>query len=195
MNQGILLAAVSAAAFSLGAAAQQPVGPYVGVLAGTTEISRDLVVGEDDYGYKKDKFTWGALLGWQFHPNFAVELGHLSPAKLSESLDISGDTFDATMKATGWTASALVSYPFAERWSVHARLGALRATEKYSVSVNGSPMGSEKRRSTDVLYGAGVGVMVAEAARLRLDYQRAEFEAGKVGTISLGLNWFLPLGR
>lgn len=195
MTKGIFFAAVSAAVFSTGAAAQQPMGPYAGVLAGTSAISRDLVVGGEDVSYKQDKFTWGALLGWQFHPNLAVELGHLSPARLSESVEFGADTYDARMKATGWAASALLSYPFAQRWSVHGRLGALRAIEKYSVSLDGTRVGSEKRRSTDLLYGVGVGVMISEAARLRLDYQRAEFDAGDVGAISVGANWFLPFSR
>ena len=189
------LVAVSAAAFSLGAAAQQPIGPYAGVLAGTADISRDVQVGLVDETYKQDKFTWGALLGWQLHPNFAVELGHLNIAKISQTVSVGTDDYDATMKATGWTASALATYPFAERWSVHARLGAVRATEKFSVSFDGAALGSQKDRTTELLYGAGVGVRLNDAAQLRLDYQRADFEAGDVGVISLGFNWFLPFAR
>lgn len=189
------LAAASAAAFSLGAVAQQPVGPYVGVLAGTADISRDVDFGSVDETYSKNKFTWGALLGWQFHPNFAVELGYLNLGKISETIPAGTDSYDATMKATGWTASALASYPFADRWSVHARLGAVRATEKFSVSSGGTHLGSETDNTTELLYGAGVGVRLNDAAQLRLDYQRADFDAGDVGVISLGFNWLLPTWR
>lgn len=195
MKKRIIVTAISAAMLSMGAAAQQPVGPYAGVLAGSSSISRDLTLGGDDTTYKQDKFTWGALLGWQFHPNLGVEIGHLSPASLSETVVFEGVSYDAKLKATGWTASALVSYPFAQRWSVHARLGALRATEKYSVSRDGTLVGTDKDRTTELLYGAGVGVMIGATTSLRLDYQRADFEAGDVGTISVGVNWHLPSTR
>lgn len=66
----------------------------------------------------------------------------------------------------------------------------MRATEEYSATFNQSPIGRFSDRTTEVLYGGGLGVIV-EGARVRLDYQRAEFDYGKVGVVSLGIVWFL----
>lgn len=171
--------------------AQQPMGPYIGVLAGTTDISREVT---DDYTYKADKFTWGATLGWQLHQFVAVEAGYLRPKKSRETISDGVDTADITARFHGLTASALLTWPISERWSTHLRLGAVRASEKYSASLNGGAPSSFTDNTTEVLYGAGLSVGF-EDLRLRLDYQRAKFNYGKVGLLALGINWFLPTGN
>jgi hypothetical protein len=189
MTKTIWIAAAVAAMASGAAAvsAAQPAGPYIGLLAGSTNISREVT---DDYTFKTDKFTWGAVLGWQLHPNLAIEAGYLKPKNITESANDGTNSAQVTAKFSGWTATAVVTWPLSDLWSVHARLGAVRATEKYSATVNGDS-GSFSDDTTEILYGAGVGVMV-EGARVRLDYQRAKFNYGKVGILSLGINWFLP---
>lgn len=177
---------VSAAlAMSMGAYAQQPTGPYIGGLIGSADTSIEV---DGDYTYKTDLFTWGAVAGWQINQHFAVEAGYLKPNAIRETFG--EDT--VTGKLSAWTATALVSMPLSERWSIHARIGGIVATEKYSAVIDGLSY-SYSDDTSEILYGAGIGVIV-EGARIRLDYQRADFDYGKVGVISLGVNWFLPIG-
>lgn len=180
-----LLAAL-AAVVSLGAYAQQPVGPYIGASLGSTEITLDLGDGES---YSTDKFTWAIDAGWQINPYFAVEAGYVKPRALRES---AGADF-VTGKFSAWTATVLATYPLNERWSVHARLGGIVATEKYSGEIDGLGF-SYSDDTSELLYGVGVSVIV-EGAKLRLEYQRAKFDYGKAEILSLGINWFLPIGR
>lgn len=173
------------------ALAQQPTGPYIGLLGGTSDISREVT---EDYTHKDDKFTWGASLGWQFTSNLAAEIAYLKPGNLSLTEIDGEDVYSVTGKLHGFSANAILSLPFADRWSVHARVGAVRAREKYRASVNDETVGTFSDTTTEVIYGGGIGVII-EGARFRLEYQRAEFEAGKIGLISLGINWFLPTGK
>jgi hypothetical protein len=167
---------------SMGAYAQQPAGPYIGVLLGSSDLSIEV---DEDYTYKTDKFTWGAMAGWQITPMFAVEAGYLKPNAILES--VGDDT--VTGRLSAWTATAVLSWPVSERFAIHARAGGIVATEKYSAFVDGLNY-SYSDDTADIIYGAGISTMW-DGARVRLEYQRAEFDYGKVGLISLGINWFL----
>lgn len=87
-----------AALVSTYATAQQPVGPYIGLLAGEADISRDIT---DDYTHSVDKFTWGAFAGWQFNQNFGFEVGHLRPGKITESITDGIDTINVSARFNG----------------------------------------------------------------------------------------------
>lgn len=173
-----------AATVSLGAYAQQPIGPYLGASLGSTDIRLDL--GEGD-SYSTDKFTWGVNAGWQINQYFGVEAGYMKPRAIKESF---GED-SVTGKFSAWSATILATYPLSERWSIHARLGGIVATEKYSGVFDGLGF-SYSDDTSEVLYGIGVGVIV-EGAKLRLDYQRAKFDYGKAQILSLGINWYLPV--
>lgn len=177
--------AACAALVSLGAYAQQPSGPYLGAALGSADISIDV---DEDATYKTDKFTWGVNLGWQITPYFGVEASYLKPSTIKEV--IGSDSVSG--KLSGITASLIGTLPLNERWSVHARLGGIVAKEKYSATISGLSY-SYSDDTAELLYGVGAGVIV-EGAKLRLDYQRAEFDYGKVGLLSLGINWFLFSG-
>jgi hypothetical protein len=181
-----LIVSAALLSVSMGAYAQQPIGPYIGVLGGSTDLSLEV---DEDYTYKTDLFTWGAMAGWQITPHFAVEAGYLKPKSVRET--VGEDSVSGRFHA--WTATAVLSWPLSERWSVHARAGGIVATEKYSAVIDGLNY-SYSDDTSEITYGAGISAMV-DGARLRLEYQRADFDYGKVGIISLAINWFLPTGR
>lgn len=180
-----LIVSAALLSVSVGAYAQQPIGPYIGALVGSADTSIEV---DEDYTYKTDLFTWGAMAGWQITPHFAVEAGYLKPNAIKES--VGEDSL--TGKFHAWTATVVLSWPMSERWSVHARAGGIVATEKYSATIDGLNY-SYSDDTSEITYGAGISTMW-DGARLRLEYQRAEFDYGKVGVISLGINWFLPSG-
>jgi hypothetical protein len=179
------LIVAAALVVSMGAYAQQPTGPYFGALLGSADTSIEV---DEDYTYNTDLFTWGAMAGWQINQHFAVEAGYLKPNTIRESFG--EDT--VTGKLTAWTASVLLSMPVSDRWSVYARFGGIVGKEKYSAVIDGLSY-AYSDDNAEILYGVGVGVIL-EGAKVRLDYQRAEFDAGKVGVLSLGINWFIPTG-
>ncbi|MEO6080637.1 MAG: outer membrane beta-barrel protein [Steroidobacteraceae bacterium] len=176
---------------SAGVCAQQAPGPYIGIAAGSTHISREITA---DYTYKADRFSWSALAGWNFTPNFGLEVSYLKPNKISETVTDGGDTATVTGNLRAWTLNAVGTYPLNNTWSVHVRGGAVRLKETYDATLNGTFLGTASDSTTEFIYGAGIGVMV-EKARLRLDYQRSEFPYGKGSVISLGIIWFLPTSR
>lgn len=179
----VALALLSAPCLAL---SQQPTGPYVGAFGGSTDLSLDI---DESSTYKTDLFTWGLVAGWQINPYFAVEAGYFKPNSINES--IGADEFSGSFHA--WSATALVTYPLSERWSVHARAGGLVATEKYSAFIDGVNYAYSDDTS-EFTYGVGVGVIV-EGAKIRLDYQRTEFNFGKASVLSIGVNWYLPIGN
>lgn len=179
-RKSILAGAVAAICVGSAGAAEGS-GFYVGALAGSTDFNFN------DVDYSKSEFTWGLFTGWQFNKNFAAELGYYKPGSISES-----DGTDSAKISTHTIATTLIgSYPFNDKWSVFARVGA--AFPKVKVSANfdgGSDSASDS--STELLYGGGVGLAL-NRVQLRLEYQRVDSDLMDAGMLSLGV--VIPLGR
>lgn len=180
-----LIAAAVACAASAISHADDFSGPYFGLLGGSSQISRDL---GDGVEWNSNKFTWGALLGWQVHRNFGVEVTYLRPATDRQSGVVDGDLYEVAAKTSGFSATAVLMFPIGDNFSVHGRVGALRAREKYLAWVNDFPEGSASDTTTEVIFGGGI-TKTFERTMLRVEYQRAEFEYGDVGLFSLSLSW------
>lgn len=179
-------ASLAALMGSAGAMAQQPTGPYIGVLAGSTDADID------ELDYSTDKFTWGAFGGYQFTPYIGAELGYLRPNKVTEDL---GGSPPVTLSVRGSaiTGSIIGTYPLGDVWSFHGRLGGARAKLKASAT-DGSISESASDSSTELIYGGGIGAMF-EGARVRLEYQRIDGDDIKAGLVSIGVVWFLSTSK
>jgi len=191
----LLTLCVSSVAGVAGAA-----GPYVGVLGGSIEIETkvpyttgyftdtgDLIVtasGVRTYNDTRSP-SYGMLLGWQFHSNFALETSYLSSKADRDTY------FDATRfksRVSAWSASALYSLPLTPRWSAHARVGGIRLTHEVDILVQGTtPMGGEGHVK-GILYGAGFGMKV-DRLHMRFDLQRSKLDAQRTTLTSIGVNW------
>lgn len=181
-----LTALVAAAATT--AFAEQPTGLYFGPEIGSADLQ------EDGFGFNTDETFWGLAVGWQATQHVGVELGYIDVKDIKDSLTDGSDTLDGSLALSAITGSVIGAIPMGDRWSLFGRAGAANLRAKVSGRLNGTPIGSVSEDSTEFFWGAGIGMM-AEGARLRLEYRRIEFEAGDAGLISLGLMWFLPWGR
>ncbi|MGC4027756.1 MAG: porin family protein [Steroidobacteraceae bacterium] len=187
MRKASLVPVVLVAAMgSAGALAQQPTGPYIGVLGGKAEFK------VSELNYKTDKFSWGLFGGYQFTPYIGAEVAYLQANKVKENLGGS-PPITLGVKTSAYTGSVVGTYPLGDTWSLHGRLGGARTKLKASVT-DGTASEFASDSSTELIYGAGIGAML-DGARIRLEYQHINGDGIKVGLVSLGIVWFLPTGR
>jgi OOP family OmpA-OmpF porin len=123
-----------------------------------------------------DKDTaWKIFGGYQFHPNFAVELGYADLGSVKASGSDAGVTFDITGKQTAWDLTGVASWPLANRFAVFGRLGLYYGESKGSgtVSFGGvSGSGSVSDTNTDFTFGLGASYNLTSNAGLRVEWQR-----------------------
>jgi OOP family OmpA-OmpF porin len=209
-------------ALGLGLASQTTLaadnGFYVGVDVGqssvdvTQEEMDELALGAvEALGYDvvdaessldKSDTAFGAVIGYQFSRNLAVEAGYvdLGASKYVASglvtngvqtipMDIGID-----LATRGPTLSAIGILPLNDRWSLDARVGALWANLSVSISAaSGTTEESESvsDSSTAMIYGAGVNFAFSPVWSVRADYRRYDGISDdlNVDLISLGLRY------
>ena len=166
MIKHIAKAAALILASSAGLAAQ-PGSFYAGSDVGRTNVTD--VDGHDT--------SFGAFAGYNFHPNFAVELGH---RRLYER-DYRFGTASADFRANQTSLSLIGSLPVGEGFSVYGRLGAARIQERFSS--NGF---TGKDSTTKALYGIGVSYAITPAVSARVEAQKISQQASN---LSAGLSY------
>jgi opacity protein-like surface antigen len=174
-------------------------GFYVGALAGSSSV--DLKKADWDaaaldlFGpggtltsssLDKSDTAFGAVFGYQFMPNFAVEAYYLDLGKVKASATgtilIVDTTSDATVSGefkTQGPAIALVgSMPFSQSWVADARAGIYYGDTKITVAGSASGAGgtatlgptSDSQSRSSFMGGLGVGYNFSEALSLRFDF-------------------------
>jgi len=170
MKLPILVAVLAATTFALPAAAQLAASSvYIGAGAGRA-----------DHKTPDEKSTaWRIFGGYQFHPNFAAEVGyhHLG--------DVTRGGVDTDARA--WELTGLGMLPVANMLSVYGKLGLYYAqTERRAAGLRGD------ENNTGLTYGFGVQWDAMRNVGLRLDWQRYDQTGGPTtgeGDIDvLGLN-------
>jgi OOP family OmpA-OmpF porin len=151
---GTAAMAVSGAGFAQSSTSAVPAF-YIGLEAGQADAGD-----EDDIGYK-------ILGGYQFHRNFAVEVGY-------------GMLFDKNdVEVTSLEAVAVGMYPLANQFSIIGKLGFA------NVEVD-TPFGSEDK--TELTWGIGVQYDFSRNLGLRALWQRYETDE-EVDFLNVGLIW------
>jgi OOP family OmpA-OmpF porin len=151
----ILIAAVSAALLAGPVAAQV----YVGAGAGVART-------------QSDHDSWKGYVGYQFNPNWGVELGYTSLGENQGS------------KAEARTLAVVGTLPLNDRWSVLGKLGQ---------SWNHADTGDVTSR-TDLLVGAGIGYSLTQNLGLRLEYEEyGKLSKGSTINDTNSSNWSLGL--
>jgi OmpA-OmpF porin, OOP family len=168
---------------------------YVGGSAGQSRI--DASTGEIESGFLiDDAFTasgttldksdtgWKAYAGWRFNQFLAAEAGYADLGKASFNTTIvaapSGTVptppfaLQATAKARGVFLSALVHWPFLERYSVFAKAGVFRSEAEFTETIpsTGATRVSRTERHTDANFGAGLQWQVLPAMSVRVEWER-----------------------
>lgn len=148
---------------------------------------------------------FGIFAGYRFNRNFAIEVSYLDlgavTAELMNSTRVEGARLDAEgearLDAKGLMASALISIPLGQRFSIFGRLGVLAWDADLSANASGSiRLGnrrisfdglneSRSRSGTDGAYGGGVRFAFNENMAVRAEFTRFEVIDVNSGWIGL----------
>ena len=167
-----LLVALVAAACAVSAHAETT-GPglYIGGSVGQSKWK-----GDEPPGIDTTKTAGKVYGGYEFSPNFGLELGYVDLGKFTY---LGGET-----KANGAYLDAVGKFPFAPSWSALARAGAFRGKLDNGV-----------RTDTGSSYKVGLGLQydLTENAAIRGEYERYKFNAldSKPNTdlLTVGVNY------
>ena len=189
---------IAAAALALPAAAAAAGPWYVGLGAGQSSTSTDLVENRESTiinasdirsDFDRTDTAWKAFAGYRFHRNLAIEASYadLGRAKLTTSL-LGGDnsipgSITINRKLDGYGADLLVIAPFEpQRLSLFARAGAFRTRLREDATLAGNIIftnGDPEDRSRSVTqnetvfhWGAGADWDVMPNVALRLEWER-----------------------
>ena len=120
--------------------------------------------------------------GYQFNPWLGVELGYAHLGETTAS--VAGNS--ASIKASGWTAQAVGSFPVINRVAVFGKLGAIHGESK-----TGGAFGSRKDIGTNLAYGLGVRYAVTNTLDVTGEWERLRFDgpggSNDVDLLSVGI--------
>jgi OOP family OmpA-OmpF porin len=159
------LAACAASSYAAEPASSQPADSskfYAGIDVGTTRFEHD-----------RTQASYGAFLGYQLTPNFALEGGYRS----LYHTEMWGQKNSSDQLAL----SVIGSYPINTDFSVYGRLGVNRITEK--TRYQGWEYTTEDTR---VLPGLGVSYKLAKDVSARLEVQKL---GSTTSNISAGVSY------
>jgi len=166
-----LLAACIAGLCAVSAQAQvSGSGLYVGGSLGQARVK-----GGDFPGIDSNKAAGKLYGGYDFTPNFGLELGYAQMGDFSYNV--------GSVKANGYFLDAVGKFPFAPQWSGLARLGAFQG------KLDG---GGVSDRGNSWKAGAGVQYDLTQNAAVRAEYERYKFNVMGSPTadmMTVGLNY------
>jgi OOP family OmpA-OmpF porin len=145
-----IIAAAALATLASSAFAAMPGTFYAGVDGGSTKI--------DDFG--DDKGSYGAFLGYNFHQNFAAEIGARRLGSW-EGVDVNQ-----------YQASLIGTLPLQNNFNVFGRLG----YNKLDADSNGRGDASDN----GALYGVGVGYSFTPTIAGRVEFQKPSSDSHNI---------------
>jgi OOP family OmpA-OmpF porin len=167
------------AAGLLGAAAsafaQEEKGRYLGLSVGATRY--DALCQGSSGACDSGDTGLRVFGGYQFHRNFAVELGIASLGKAPPDAEIQRTARDVEATASALDFLALGIVPVSERVRLYGKLGIysalVKTTGTSSIPIIGIPVTVENdQRFHDATFGAGVEFRLTPRFALRGDWQR-----------------------
>jgi OOP family OmpA-OmpF porin len=120
------------------------------------------------------------FLGYQFHPNVAVEVGYVSHGKAQANDVVAGIASDASFKARGWEFVVLGLYPVHPQVSLFGKLGAVFAHTEATASgpIGRFTPGNNKETSTNLTFGLGAQWFPLQNWGGRAEWQRYQGVGG-----------------
>ncbi len=199
MNKRITPIAVAAlAVIGLSAAAPSYAQWYVGGSIGKSDIKFNNAAQSDqflDLGFtnpstvSNTKDTGYRLFGgYQLHKYIAVEAAYVDLGRFSFRTDVTPrGSLTGSTRIDGFELSALGTLPIGDRFGLFARVGALAAQTKTSYTGGGSIEtliggDTQKKRSTELVYGAGAMYNINKNLSVRGEWSRYE----RLGNIYTG---------
>ena len=124
--------------------------------------------------------AWKFDVGYQFHPNFAIELGYVDLGKAQWSSNITAPNADALngeIHTRGTTFDLVALAPLGDGFSVYGKAGVIRAAVDFSGGSNGGGgtlLASGSNTSTRAAYGLGMGYDITPHIGTKLEWDRYE---------------------
>ncbi len=124
--------------------------------------------------------AWKLDVGYQFHPNFAIEVGYVDLGKAQWNSNITApnaDTLNGEIHTRGTTFDLVALAPIGERFSVYGKAGVIRAAVDFSGGSNGgggTMVASGSNNSTRAAYGLGMGYDITPRIGTKLEWDRYE---------------------
>ncbi|QDQ26138.1 outer membrane beta-barrel protein [Chitinimonas arctica] len=169
------------AVFAIAAALAAPAfaeGFYAGGDIGRSKVE---VKGDGISAHKNDN-TWSAYGGYQFHPNFAAEVGYRSFGKI----DATEGASRASVKARGLEASLVGSLPVTNELSVFGRVGVTNVKATYELRTPGGYENASEKK-TKGMFGIGARYAVSKEVGLTAEYRQvAKMDKAKLSTFTVG---------
>ena len=199
MNKKINRTVVAAlAVVGLSAAAPSYAQWYVGASVGKSDIKFNNAAQSDqflDLGFTNPSTVsntkdtgYRAFGGYQLHKYIAIEAAYVDLGRFSFRTDVTPrGSLTGSTRIDGFELSALGTLPLGERFGLFARVGALSAETRTSYTGGGSIEtliggDSQKRRSTELVYGAGAMFNINQNFSVRGEWSRYE----KLGNVFTG---------
>ncbi|GAB3267585.1 porin family protein [Chitinimonas naiadis] len=155
---------------------------YAGGDIGRSKIEADLGNG---YSASKNDTAWSVFAGYQFHTNFAAEVGYRDLGKIE---DRAGNNYDQ-VKARAVQASLIGILPVSNEFSVFGRLG-LASIKGEGEGRFGNYTYSSSETKTKGLFGIGARYAVTKELGLRAEYnQYSKIEDVKLSTLTIGADY------
>ena len=146
-----------------------------------SDIGLTTVTGCDD----KDN-SWKVSAGYQFHPNFAVEVGYVDLGKYSVTGTVGAVPVVASAKIKAFEFLALGIFPFTSQLSGYVKAGGYRWDSDVGGLTGINPVGGTSN-GTDLTAGVGVKYDLNRNVALRLEYQR--YFDNDINTLGIGALW------
>lgn len=154
-------------------------GFYLGLDFGKSKLGTgNRYFGPEGYRDSGDDTGYKLRLGYQFIRYVAVEVGYADLGEIS----INGIPYLCTPTATcslavrtktrGALVNAVGSWPFAERWALNGRLGAMRSKVATTEQSFSGPVYHYSQTATAITYGAGVSFRLNSHATASIDWLR-----------------------
>ena len=199
MNKKITRTAVAAmAVIGFGSAAPAYAQWYVGASVGKSDIKFDNAAQSEqflDLGFTNPSTVsntkdtgYRAFGGYQLHKYIAIEGAYVDLGRFSfRTVVTPSGSLTGSTRIDGFELSAVGTLPLGERFGLFARVGALSADTRTTYTGGGSIetlIGGDvqKRRSTELAYGAGAMFNINKNLSLRGEWSRYE----KLGSVLTG---------
>jgi OOP family OmpA-OmpF porin len=169
---GLVLVGMFASASAL--ADVQP-GFYAGVGVGKASIEID------DAGFDSDDTAFKVFGGYNFNPNFAVELAFIDGGKPDESFGLGS----VEVAVDGINLSALGRLPVNETFSVFGKLGFASYDVEFKGRVGNRVVASDDMSEEDLSYGIGAAFNLGTSVELRAEYEAIDVSEGSFSLLAV----------
>lgn len=161
---------------TLSAHAQEDAGIYFGASVGEAKNEVDEFKGSDT--------AFKLTGGYAFNKYFSVELAYLDAGKQADTID----QLRIQTESSGVIASALVSLPVGDAFSLFGKLGYAFYDSDTTMRL-GDQVARASESENDLAYGAGLEVAITRGLRLRAEYEAVNVSEGNFDIVSAGVTY------